>query len=53
VIVRDGQASGEACNEVDLRHDATAHAEILAMGRPGAKFLGRLARFKLLKLKAS
>ena len=27
---------GEACNEVDLRHDATAHAEILAMGRAGA-----------------
>jgi tRNA(adenine34) deaminase len=37
VIVRDGQAIGEACNEVDLRHDATAHAEILAMGRAGAK----------------
>jgi tRNA(adenine34) deaminase len=28
---------GEARNEVDLRHDATAHAEILAMGRAGAK----------------
>ena len=37
VIVRDGQAIGEACNEVDLRHDATAHAEILAMGRAGAR----------------
>jgi tRNA(adenine34) deaminase len=36
VIVCDGQAIGEACNEVDLRHDATAHAEILAMGRAGA-----------------
>ena len=33
VIVRDGQAIGEACNEVDLRHDATAHAEIIAIGR--------------------
>ena len=37
VIVRDGQAIGEACNEVDLRHDATAHAEILAIGRAGAR----------------
>jgi tRNA(Arg) A34 adenosine deaminase TadA len=37
VIVRDGQVIGEACNEVDLRHDATAHAEILAMGRAGAR----------------
>jgi tRNA(adenine34) deaminase len=37
VIVRNGQAIGEACNEVDLRHDATAHAVILAMGRAGAR----------------
>jgi tRNA(adenine34) deaminase len=37
VIVRDGQVIGEACNEVDLRHDATAHAEILAIGRAGAR----------------
>ena len=37
VIVRDGQVIGEACNEVDLRHDATAHAEILAMGRARAR----------------
>ena len=37
VIVRDGQVIGEACNEVDLRHDATAHAEILAIGPAGAK----------------
>jgi tRNA(adenine34) deaminase len=36
VIVRGGEAIGEACNEVDLRHDATAHAEILAMERAGA-----------------
>ena len=35
VIVRDGQMIGEACNEVDLQHDATAHAEILAMRRAG------------------
>lgn len=35
VIVRDGQVIGEACNEVDLRHDATAHAEVLAMRRAG------------------
>jgi tRNA(adenine34) deaminase len=35
VIVRDGQVIGEACNEVDLRHDATAHAEILAMRHAG------------------
>ena len=37
VIVRQGVMIGEACNEVDLRHGATAHAEILAMGRAGAK----------------
>jgi tRNA(adenine34) deaminase len=37
VIMRDGQAIGEACNEVHLRYDATAHAEILAMGRAGAR----------------
>jgi tRNA(adenine34) deaminase len=35
VIVLSGRIIGEACNEVDLRHDATAHAEILAMGRAG------------------
>jgi tRNA(adenine34) deaminase len=37
VIVRDGEIIGEACNEVDLRHDATAHAEILAMRRAGER----------------
>jgi tRNA(adenine34) deaminase len=37
VIVHDGQIIGEACNEVDLRHDATAHAEILAMRRAGER----------------
>jgi tRNA(adenine34) deaminase len=36
VIVQNGRVIGEACNEVDLRHDATAHAEILAIGRAGA-----------------
>jgi tRNA(adenine34) deaminase len=35
IIVRSGRIIGEACNEVDLRHDATAHAEILAMRRAG------------------
>jgi tRNA(adenine34) deaminase len=37
VIVRDEQVIGEACNEVDLRHDATPHAEILGMGQAGAR----------------
>jgi tRNA(adenine34) deaminase len=35
VIVRDGEVIGEGCNEVDLRHDATAHAEIVSMRRAG------------------
>jgi tRNA(adenine34) deaminase len=35
VIVRDGAVIGEGCNEVDLRHDATAHAEIVSMRRAG------------------
>jgi tRNA(adenine34) deaminase len=35
VIVRDGKIVGEGCNEVDLRHDATAHAEIVSMRRAG------------------
>jgi len=35
VIVRDGSVIGEGCNEVGLRHDATAHAEIVAMRRAG------------------
>jgi tRNA(adenine34) deaminase len=35
MIVQNGRIIGEACNEVDLRHDATAHAEILAIGRAG------------------
>ncbi|PPQ27091.1 nucleoside deaminase [Rhodopila globiformis] len=37
VIVRNGEVIGEGCNEVDLRHDATAHAEIVAMRRAGRK----------------
>ena len=35
VIVREGKIIGEGCNEVDLRHDATAHAEIVSMRRAG------------------
>lgn len=35
VIVRDGAIIGEGCNEVDQRHDATAHAEIVAIRRAG------------------
>lgn len=35
VIVRDNEVIGEGCNEVGLRHDATAHAEIVAMRRAG------------------
>lgn len=38
VIVRDGQVIGEGCNEVELRHDATAHAEIVSMRR-ASRFL--------------
>lgn len=37
VIVRDGAVIGEGCNEVGLRHDATAHAEIVSMRRAGEK----------------
>jgi tRNA(adenine34) deaminase len=33
--VRDGAVLAEACNEVDLRHDPTAHAEIVAIRRAG------------------
>lgn len=36
VIVRDGQVLGEGHNEGDIRHDPTAHAEIVAMQRVGA-----------------
>jgi tRNA(adenine34) deaminase len=35
VIVLDGKIIGEGHNEVDARHDPTAHAEIVAMRRAG------------------
>jgi tRNA(adenine34) deaminase len=35
VIVRDGAVLAEGFNEVDMRCDATAHAEIVAMRRAG------------------
>lgn len=37
VIVRDGRLLAEGFNEVDMRHDATAHAEIVTMRRAGAR----------------
>lgn len=37
VIVRDGALLAEGMNEVDLRHDPTAHAEIVTMRRVGEK----------------
>ena len=37
VIVLDGEIIGEAHNEVDARHDPSAHAEILAMRRAGER----------------
>ena len=37
VIVRDGKVLGEGCNEVELQHDATAHAEIVSMRRAGQR----------------
>jgi tRNA(adenine34) deaminase len=37
VIVRDGEVIGEGCNEVECRHDATAHAEIVSMRRAGQR----------------
>jgi tRNA(adenine34) deaminase len=33
VLVRDGDVIAEACNEVELRHDPTAHAEMVAIRR--------------------
>ncbi|RAI59754.1 nucleoside deaminase [Roseicella frigidaeris] len=35
VIVMDGRIVAEAHNEVDIRHDPTAHAEVMAMRRAG------------------
>ncbi len=40
VVVLDGRVVGEGHNEVELRHDPTAHAEIVAMRRACAA-LGR------------
>ncbi len=37
VLVRDGVVLAEACNEVELRHDPTAHAEMVAIRRGGAR----------------
>jgi tRNA(adenine34) deaminase len=37
VIVRDGSLIGEGCNEVEFRHDPTAHAEIVSMRRAGQR----------------
>ena len=36
VIVRDGKIVARAHNECEARHDATAHAELLAIRRAGA-----------------
>ena len=36
VIVRGGTLLAEGCNEVDLRHDPTAHAEIVTIRRAGS-----------------
>ena len=36
VLVRDGAVLAEGCNEVDVRHDPTAHAEIVAIRSAGA-----------------
>jgi tRNA(adenine34) deaminase len=33
VIVRDGRVLAEGCNEVDARHDPTAHAEMVTIRR--------------------
>ena len=41
VIVMEGQVVAEGHNEVGLRHDPTAHAEMVAIRRAGA-FLERL-----------
>jgi len=44
VIVCDGVVIGEACNEVGLLHDPTAHAEMLAIRRASAALEGRELR---------
>jgi len=40
VVVHDGRVIAEACNERELRHDPTAHAEVLVL-RAAAEQLGR------------
>jgi tRNA(adenine34) deaminase len=37
VIVQNGEIIGEAHNEVDILHDPTAHAEMVAMRRAGKR----------------
>lgn len=37
VLVLNGEIVGEGHNEVDVRHDPTAHAEIVAMRRAGER----------------
>ena len=37
VIVMDGEVVAEGHNEVGIRHDPTAHAEVVAIRRAGAK----------------
>ena len=37
VIVLNGEVIGEGHNEVDMRHDPTAHAEIVSMRRAGER----------------
>ena len=37
VIVLDGAIAGEAHNEADIRHDPTAHAEMVAIRRAAAR----------------
>jgi len=40
VVVHDGRVIAAACNERELRHDPTAHAEVLVL-RAAAERLGR------------
>jgi tRNA(adenine34) deaminase len=44
VIVLDGEIIGEGHNEVFARNDATAHAEVVAMRRAGARLKRPLFR---------
>jgi tRNA(adenine34) deaminase len=44
VIVLDGAIIGEGHNQVEANHDPTAHAEIIAMRRAGARL--RTSRFE-------